>query len=148
MREIKFRAWNTRLPSGRGGPLVLSTMVYFGLCELDEGYIDPPGSYLEGDYKLMQYTGLKDKNGKEIYIDDFCRLNNKTYDPGDSLLYEGVVLVVGSDDLGYKLRPIAPMVGPDTMGFDSTSMWHFAKENTTEVIGNIYENPELLEANK
>lgn len=76
----------------------------------------------EPQYVLMQYTGLKDKNGKDIY-------------EGDILSYKGMhrvgngVSIVSFDDGSF-------MIGEDIASKD------WAVEH--EVIGNIFENPELL----
>ena len=51
MREIKFRAWDTEKLGKQ-----LKKMVYFGLTGLDGEYIISSATYLEGDYKLMQYS--------------------------------------------------------------------------------------------
>ncbi|MCG1816580.1 YopX family protein [Staphylococcus epidermidis] len=76
------------------------------------------------DYVLMQSTGLKDKNGVEIYEGDIIR---GPYDTG-IIGYEMVTTEVKYDLLkGFQLGQ-----------FDL---------NITEVIGNIYENPDLLEDN-
>ena len=126
MREIKFR---TFMPDSFG----IERMIY-------------PRDLLQFAMRMefkdvipMQYTGLKDKNRKEIYEGDILLLNNKNYDPTNDLYYEGRVIVRGTEDLGYTFKPIDPI--PES--FDSTSMWHVGEEDTTEIIGNIYENPEL-----
>ena len=67
MREIKFRAWLKGV-FNEGGD-----MVYFDLFSTDGNYIIKEGrSVREGD-AVMQYTGLKDKNGVEIYEGDIVR---------------------------------------------------------------------------
>lgn len=113
-REIKFRARD----------LVL------------DKYVDWK-SLLEGDnfrsvlfdknFTIEQYTGLKDKNGKEIYEGDVLSCYNHDADNH----YEGKV-VWSSVDNGYKLE--------DTDGDE----YDLYKYHIQSVIGNIHENPELL----
>lgn len=84
------------------------------------------------DGKLMQYTGLKDKNGKEIYERDI--LSIKIYS-GDKVIVEGKTVVE------FKNGCFGVIWGHDK-AFLSLNSFFKAK---FEVIGNIYENPELLE---
>ena len=133
MREIKFRAW------GHFGDSYKDCMIQNWQ---NSDYVEYVGFDGGGFFELMQFTGLKDKNGKEIYVGDIIRLNNISYDPENDLYYEGIVLIEATDDLGYKITPISP---PLDERHDSTSMWHFAEGTTTMVIGNVYENPNLAE---
>lgn len=111
MRIIKFRAWyepgKNYVPEG--------------------GYLAPiyANKNVEDGYILEQFTGLLDKNGKEIYEGDIFRLCD-----GD--FYETPPTVVElSDFLGGNYWLV-----------------NNGRENPEyEVIGNIHENPELLEAN-
>lgn len=79
----------------------------------------------DGDHKLMQYTGLKDKNGVEIYEGDIVRMTR--FD--DSKTAE-IVWKSGALTVDYSTLILEDLTG---IGY------------TFEVIGNIYENPELLE---
>lgn len=80
-------------------------------------------------FELVQYTGLKDKNGKEIYEGDILRHINPK--PFKNSVYE-VVFLNG----GFAIK------GDDYI----EDLNEFLKgSSSAEVIGNIYENPELLE---
>mgnify|MGYP001233689767 FL=1 len=76
---------------------------------------------------LMQYTGLKDKNGKEIYEGDIIRES----DGDGGYIYAKVVYY--KDGFMGKEKGFEPEYPISDF------------KNETEVIGNIYENPELLE---
>ncbi|RXE81486.1 YopX family protein [Enterococcus durans] len=86
---------------------------------------------------LMQSTGLKDKNGVEIFEGDvvsvsvrngFDYLDNKVCIVKNSIGHSGLVCATVDEDLEYRIF--------------NTELF---EEYTYEVIGNIYENPELLE---
>jgi uncharacterized phage protein (TIGR01671 family) len=134
MRDIKFRAWHKELNSLRqiaeinflwkpspnaedlGGnvtvwdhPSVVTAMI--------KGRTD---RWLFKDINLMQYTGLKDKNGKEIYEGDIVNQYNLDKKP---------------TIVEYWYNSFTP--------FDETEEYGY-KADELAVIGNIYENPELL----
>lgn len=134
-RPIKFRAWDKEDREMIYG-IDECLMNWDNLKRRVDRFLNMPSHI-----PVMQYTGLRDKNGKEIYIGDILLLNNKNYDPTGDLYYEGRVIVRGTEDLGYTFEPVDPISEP----FDSTSMWHVGEEDTTEIIGNTYENPSLLE---
>ena len=89
-------------------------------------------------FKYLQYTGLYDKNGKEIYEADIvAELVDKSLD-GLLTRYVGITQVIfQSGCFGLKYS---------TDGF--VTFWNMELESTericAEIIGNIYENPELL----
>ena len=127
MREIKFRAWHK----------AKKFMDTAWLIDWEHGQVAHRShnvSQLENCI-LMQYTGLKDKNGKEIYDGDVIRWSS-----------EDEIGVVKYQDAAFYLETNVP----DNIGHSSKfySPWlrviKHDLENELEVIGNIYENPELL----
>lgn len=96
---------------------------------------------IDEEAHLMQYTGLHDKNGREIYEGDIVRVQ-ETMDNGRIVCLEAVSAVVWNGQLGCwcchgefdgNLADYAAGTMLNAMG------------NICEVIGNIFENPELLE---
>lgn len=143
-REIKFRAWNdvakVMYPSNIPGLLIHFDGELNGLDE--NGMLE--GTDNTRQHHLMQYTGLKDDNGKEIYEGDIV----KTHDQNNVIEYEhGSFLVKGLHADEYErtysvlYHYLVDATIPDMphSRFDGVT-------TTLEVIGNIYENPELLEA--
>lgn len=130
MREIKFRAWNKKLkemlPHGRFLPLSFN----WGNSTFEIN--------CSRDYILMQYTGLKDKNGKEIYEEDILKGINGP-----------VFLVMWSqEDATWERVIIAGdfFNGPwQGIHLPLASMSdEIDPEEDFEIIGNIHENLELL----
>lgn len=127
MREIKFRAWDTigknMLTWSEDGPYLIRSQQ---VDDLLRRYIVQLAQLLDNsNYIVMQYTGLKDKNGMEAYEDDILRPWE------DDRIYQ----IVWDDDWArFDLKQVAGHRWPAEMVLLPTS----------EVIGNIYENPKLL----
>jgi hypothetical protein len=116
MREIKFRVFS------RG------KMFYVN----EPGRMIPLGGYAPSQDSLMQYTGLKDKNGKEIYEGDVVKFD--TRDIGGDI---GIGVVEWCDDFTIGNYPGWMLWCP---------RWAYRMELLgCDIIGNIYENPELIE---
>lgn len=133
MRELKFRVWSEE------------DREYRTDCKLRYLFTSPTGLPStvyndEGDrFDIEQYTGLKDKNGKEIYEGDIVA---SSYFGKDRILkvvfYEGCFCLC-------ETRLEIPCAG-FVYYFRQGS--RFRPQDDYEVIGNIHENPELLEEKK
>ena len=133
MKEIKFRAWDTE-----NELMIYQNNDYYAFC-IRESSIDV-ASEDTGDWikcEIMQYTGLKDKNGKEIYEGDIV----KGYIPEMANEPERKGLVkwgLYGWIVDFKLPKYKTGIG--IVGF--CSFYNY------EVIGNIHTNPELLEVSE
>lgn len=141
MREIKFRMWNKEIKEMYDVGLInfqqrLIFMKHY------EGYTQ--SSFALEDVELMQFTGLYDKNGKKIYEGDIVRVKFRKgfWKYKDKMYY------------GYKNGSVEYCVDCFIVYINSykETIYPLSSFGDTgkpiewlEVIGNIYENPELLE---
>jgi len=132
MREIKFRAWDKLAKEMRYSEF--KRHHYALNTQTDRVECSFVGMVHSKHFDLMQYTGLKDKNGKEIYEGDILYVGSK-------ILHDDMVrkeVLVGFKDGAF-------MYG---RGLDPTHMntyiWTALGLKETEIIGNIYENPEII----
>ena len=134
MREIKFRAWDSQDKEMDYDPFCWPTSIdykdsYCNLNTLISGQFGKvhhgglPGEDNTHMRYLMQYTGLKDKNGKEIYEGDMLQVNSGQI---------GVILY-HEDRAGFIFQ-------------DGYNEMLYQKTHNLEIIGNIHENPELLDS--
>lgn len=119
MREIRFRAWDRgrkRFHWGNG-----NLMLALNGTKFWQFAFNAPEIVNQDNYILMQYTGLKDKNGKPIYEGDIVK---------KTCYYSGIVTteIIKYNNGSFRTK--------ETIIVDSCRYF--------EVIGNIYENPELL----
>lgn len=119
-REIKFRAWDNgimypmAMVGEPGRPSVLTNSNWRECTE---------------EIVIMQFTGLKDKNGKEIYEGDIC-----TFNQGQPFQ---------EDIKGYIKFSYGSFVFKSPT---HNSALHTEKMRFFEIIGNIYENSEIIES--
>lgn len=116
-REIKFRAW-----SQLGDEMLYQAdLRHLALAEFE----------LESNLVWLQYTGLKDKNGVEIYEGDVIRCK---------MTFEGGFLPhIGQIVYDTEHGAFA------TLNLGGVTLLHNHLLSSAEIIGNIYENPELMQ---
>jgi len=143
--DIKFRAWYL-------GKMINNCAVVNGCLAIEENfkpehdhvYTDENGRNYYSDWskynyypmaKLMQFTGMTDKNGVDIYEGDILKVCDYYMTPTIHEVQWG-----GNDYPAFTLSP--------EIGFESNCFSHIAANGdiSIEVIGNIYQNPELLTA--
>ena len=156
MREIKFRAWawDTQYPDYEEKNYMLNvesinfeSQVIILPYKIHKYRVDKLSNVV-----LMQYTGLKEKNGVEVFEGDIVR-----FSPLCEEHYEEPGMSIGSVTYGDGCFYISDKNGNGiTMWDDGTHHWvsvehlnfegYFAKEYAVEVVGNIYENPKLIKS--
>jgi len=118
MREIKFRAWADTYMENSDSLMGLSN--FFEYCE-------------DRNWPVMQYTGLKDKNRKEIWEGDIVEMKSYNYQHMNNLKWQ-VVYVPEAMCFKFYCQP-----KKNGEAYEEVTGWH-----SFEVLGNIYENPELI----
>ena len=125
MREIKFRAWDKKEKRMYEWPFIIHFFdEEIRVHKEGYGYTRIPMD----DIELLQFTGLKDRNGKEIYEGDI-RCGKYYFDTEDQTRFQVMKWDKKSTCFYWDGPEIPRFIG-------------------VEVIGNIHENPELLQTNE
>uniref|UniRef100_A0A6M3KEL1 Putative YopX protein n=1 Tax=viral metagenome TaxID=1070528 RepID=A0A6M3KEL1_9ZZZZ len=137
MREIKFRAWDK---SSKKMGMVQIKQILIPDGNNEHGHQELAVSHLKFGTNpshwlispiLMQYTGLKDNNGKEIYEGDIVNLIP------DGYVKEIATVEWDNNNASWIYRRISELELVNKSGV-------YVKWEPVEVIGNIYENPKLI----
>ena len=142
MREIKFRAWDKQAQNMlRINAIDFKNKEFLEAEDFDapEGatrsVITLPKGLFPEHFELMQFTGLLDKNGKEIWEGDIIKIYHINIPSRNSY-------IINYQNGGFHicfLNTNNPIANEAAFNFYSDH-----KEDGCEVIGNIYENPEIL----
>lgn len=122
MREIKFRVFT------RNQMIIFTLFSAVPALFTWRNLIIPE---LQNNEPLMQFIGLQDMNDVDLYDGDIVRATSY----GESNIYQ--IKYMGDD--GYPAFDLVPHVD-----CDCNAISHYEAIGTIEIIGNIYENPELL----
>ena len=121
---IKFRAWHNEL----GRMMSISDMWFnvdsLGEIGLNDAVMNDYITVYPDEIKLMQSTGLKDKNGKEIFEGDIVSIDTDEFDLLFIKYESGIYWLMDDEECVEHLSDYYKYVS---------------------IVGNIYENPELLE---
>ena len=120
-REIKFRVWDKKTERFQSGFHLTSDGKIIFACLVDNE-----------DYILSQFTGLKDKNGKEIFVGDVIKIKcNEDIIIGDVFYNQSRCCYMINHPAGYN----------GSFGLHALTIEICDEFN---IIGNIFQNPELL----
>lgn len=125
MRELKFRAWNKEARE-------LGLFDLSNVCAHGAYIYTDRGNHFDSDMPIMQWTGLKDKNGVDLFEGDLVRYFN---------IYSNDYVI---EEVRYHDGKFLPMVTVEE-GYNAIEKY---RANDFEVIGNIYEHSHLLEETK
>lgn len=131
-RILKFRVWDEDDNSFRYFDLTDKNRDMFWMSKTVPNYLE----------RIQQFTGLTDKDGKEVYEGDILKL----YYPENPLIGH-VIFCEHEDDPKWNVA-YAKWVLVKYGKEDYLNSYHFSSKENREIIGNTFENPELLTSTK
>ena len=140
MREIKFRVWTGIKMEHQVVVGQLGAFYEGGISPTDSACISTTTLYHK-ETPVMQFTGLRDKNGKEIYEGDIIRINNlqETWKRGEPNFDWRIFSI---EWVRYTFVLTNKAMNKPLADYDTRTLQPW----DCEIIGNIYSNPELLNA--
>jgi uncharacterized phage protein (TIGR01671 family) len=138
MKEMKFRVWlkdkqvMEKVRSIEWAGIAVSSGFIKNIDTISDRYYSKDYNGTE-NYILMQYTGLEDENEVEIFEGDIVK-ETKVYDYSDDVDVNIYQIIWNENVTGFTAE-----------GKNGSNTIHQNNMGVCEVIGNIYENPELLE---
>jgi len=133
-RVLKFRGWNCDTKQMIDLHKITPLALEIDPCIAGAGI----GVYIPDHpkIKVMQYAGIKDIDGVEVYEGDICEFYEE---PDEENFFFGLAYI-DADRVGGKWRIIKPDEKYDMTRMDSTSFWN----DSYRVVGNIFQTPGLL----
>ena len=129
MREIKFRAWHSEMERMYYGKLDdmqwRSEVSAVTKSDIDENY---------SSFNVMQFTGLKDKNGKEIYEGDVVEYETYNGKFIGKIVFEAGMFIMACDKFADSYKALSD--------FSNSEEWC----EELEILGDVHQNPDLLES--
>jgi uncharacterized phage protein (TIGR01671 family) len=127
-REIKFRYFHK------------GEMIYIDLYNYNTGVLFKVYENQSKTSKFMQFTGLKDKNDNDIYEGDIVQWSDEYDDLSENEIVKAVVKFSENDTLGWHFGKLRKLTG--------NKLWCDLVPDSMEVIGNIYQNADILTIEK
>lgn len=138
MKQIKFRAWDAERQEMYGEG---HGMMYGQQEEMDDSLLIR-FKHFEGEPIFMQYTGLQDRKGQDIYEGDILTSEQYPFQDEGKYNYHGVIEWIEEEASFYMTKRLA---NKEKRGMSDGISQPIEEIEEFEIIGNIYEHPHLLE---